>query len=181
MLIGEGVGPETTAESIYVYITLIMGAVVRPVLLPSLHGVQPTDDSFFLFCDMFFYFFFNNIYENTSPLNIFESTKKKKKNFQVMSYLIGNISLVLSNANAIAAKHKAKMDEVLDSARAMKINKKLTQKIVAYYDLLWQRHRFLSTTESFIDELSPPLRKEVHLDLNKVIISRCDLFRGKKF
>ena len=90
----------------------------------------------------------------------------------LQSYLIGNISLVLSNANAIAAKHKAKMDEVLDSSRAMKINKLLTEKIVAYYDYLWQRHRILSTKESFIDELSPPLRKEVHLDLNKVIISR---------
>ena len=96
----------------------------------------------------------------------------------VLSYLIGNISLVLSNANAISAKHSAKMDEVLDSMRAMKVTATLQRRIVAYYDLLWQRHRFLSTKESFIDELSPPLRKEVHLDLNKHVIAKCQLFRG---
>jgi hypothetical protein len=112
MLIGEGVGPETTAESIYVFATMIVGAVV-------------------------------------------------------LSYLIGNISLVLSNANASAAKHSAKMDEVLDSARAMKVSVNLQKKIIAYYDLLWQRHRLLQADRTFIDELSPPLRKEVHLDLNK--------------
>ena len=69
-------------------------------------------------------------------------------------------------------------DTVLDSMRAMKVSSKLQGKIVAYYELLWQRHRFLSTSDSFIDELSPPLRKEVHLDLDKVIISKCALFRG---
>ena len=89
----------------------------------------------------------------------------------VLSYLIGNISLVLSNANAISSKHSAKMDEVLDSMRAMKVTPKLMHKIVAYYDLLWQRQRVLSTKRSFIEELSPPLRKEVHLDLNRLVIA----------
>ena len=123
MLIGEGVGPETTAESAYVFVTLVMGAVV-------------------------------------------------------MSYLIGNISLVLSNANASAAKHSSKMDEVLDSARAMKVSPTLTKKIIAYYDLLWQRHRLLNASDTFIDELSPPLRKEVHLDLNKGEGSCCFVVKG---
>ena len=123
MLIGEGVGPETTAESAYVFVTLVMGAVV-------------------------------------------------------MSYLIGNISLVLSNANASAAKHSSKMDEVLDSARAMKVSPILTKKIIAYYDLLWQRHRLLNAHDTFIDELSPPLRKEVHLDLNKGKGSCCFVVKG---
>ena len=70
------------------------------------------------------------------------------------------------------------MDEVLDSMRAMKITPKLMTKIVSYYDLLWQRQRVLSTKDSFIEELSPPLRKEVHLDLNKQVIAKCLLFRG---
>jgi len=119
--------------------------------------------------------------EGTSPETVAESAYvffTMITGAVVMSYLIGNISLVLSDANAIAAMHSAKMDEVLDSSRAMKVNSKLQKKIVSYYDYLWQRHRLLSTQSSFIDELSPPLRKEVHLDLNKIIIARCDLFRG---
>jgi CRP-like cAMP-binding protein len=96
----------------------------------------------------------------------------------VLSYLIGVIGNILSNANAISSKHNAKMDEVLDSMRAMKITPKLMTKIVSYYDLLWQRQRVLSTKDSFIEELSPPLRKEVHLDLNKQVIAKCLLFRG---
>jgi hypothetical protein len=60
----------------------------------------------------------------------------------------------------------------------MDISPRLQKKTVMYYELLWTRQRALSTKSSFIDELSPPLRKEVNLDLNTEVIYRCELFKN---
>jgi hypothetical protein len=96
----------------------------------------------------------------------------------MMAVIIGNISLVLQNQNALSAIHRNKMDMINDSMRAMDISERLQKKTVAYYELLWTRQRALSTKESFIDELSPCLRKEINLDLNTEVIYRCELFKN---
>ena len=95
----------------------------------------------------------------------------------MMAVIIGNISLVLQNSNALASMYQSKMDIINDSMRAMNISRRLQLKTAAYYELLWTRQRSLSTKTSFIDELSPCLRKEVNLDLNTEVIYRCDLFK----
>ena len=94
-----------------------------------------------------------------------------------MAVIIGNISLVLQNANALGTMHQSKMDIITDSMRAMNISPRLQRKTVAYYELLWKRQRALTTNDSFIDELSPPLRKELNMDLNTEVIYRCELFK----
>jgi hypothetical protein len=96
----------------------------------------------------------------------------------LMAVIIGNISLVLQNSNALAALHQNKMDVINDAMRAMDISPRLQRKTVAYYELLWTRQRALSTKSSFIDELSPCLRKEINLDLNTEVIYRCELFKN---
>ena len=96
----------------------------------------------------------------------------------MMAVIIGNISLVLQNQNALSAIHRNKMDMINDSMRAMDISERLQKKTVLYYELLWTRQRALSTKESFIDELSPCLRKEINLDLNTEVIYRCNLFKN---
>jgi hypothetical protein len=96
----------------------------------------------------------------------------------LMAVIIGNISLVLQNGNALSALHRNKMDMINDAMRAMDISPRLQKKTVMYYELLWTRQRALSTKSSFIDELSPPLRKEVNLDLNTEVIYRCELFKN---
>merc|ERR1711871_553002 len=73
--------------------------------------------------------------------------------------------------------YQSKMDIINDSMRAMNISPRLQRKTIAYYDLLWRRQRALSTNASFIDELSPPLRKELNMDLNTEVIYRCELFK----
>ena len=73
--------------------------------------------------------------------------------------------------------YRNKMDMINDAMRAMDISPRLQAKTVAYYELLWTRQRALSTKESFIDELSPCLRKEINLDLNTEVIYRCELFK----
>jgi hypothetical protein len=95
----------------------------------------------------------------------------------LMAVIIGNISLVLQNANALGTMYQSKMDIINDSMRAMNISPRLQRKTIAYYDLLWRRQRALSTNASFIDELSPPLRKELNMDLNTEVIYRCELFK----
>ena len=95
----------------------------------------------------------------------------------MMAVIIGNISLVLQNGNALSAIHSNKMDMISDAMRAMDISPRLQAKTLAYYELLWTRQRALSTKSSFIDELSPCLRKEINLDLNTEVIYRCELFK----
>jgi hypothetical protein len=95
----------------------------------------------------------------------------------LMAVIIGNISLVLQNANALGTMYQSKMDVINDSMRAMNISPRLQRKTVAYYELLWKRQRALTTNNSFIDELSPPLRKELNMDLNTEVIYRCELFK----
>jgi CRP-like cAMP-binding protein len=73
--------------------------------------------------------------------------------------------------------YQSKMDVIGDSMRAMNISPRLQRKTVAYYELLWKRQRALTTNNSFIDELSPPLRKELNMDLNTEVIYRCELFK----
>jgi hypothetical protein len=96
----------------------------------------------------------------------------------VMAVIIGNMSLVLQNQNAMSAMFTSKMDFVGDSMRAMKVSPKLQDKVLSYYDYLWSRHRLVSTKQSFVDELSPCLQKEVNLDLNMDVIQKCGLFRA---
>ena len=95
-----------------------------------------------------------------------------------MAVIIGNMSLVLQNQNAMSAMFSSKMDLIGDSMRAMKVSPKLQNKVLAYYDYLWSRHRLISTKKSFVDELSPCLQKEVNLDLNMSVIQKCKLFRS---
>ena len=68
----------------------------------------------------------------------------------MMAVIIGNISLVLQNSNALASMYQSKMDVINDSMRAMNISKRLQMKTAAYYELLWTRQRSLSTKTSFI-------------------------------
>ena len=62
-----------------------------------------------------------------------------------MAVIIGNMSLVLQNQNAMSAMFSSKMDLIGDSMRAMKVSPKLQNKVLAYYDYLWSRHRLIST------------------------------------
>jgi hypothetical protein len=96
----------------------------------------------------------------------------------VMAVIIGNMSLVLQNRNAMSSMFSAKVDQVADSMRAMKVSPVLQEKVLGYYDFLWQRHRVISTKHSFVDELSPCLQNEVNLDLNIDVIQKCGLFRS---
>jgi CRP-like cAMP-binding protein len=95
----------------------------------------------------------------------------------VMAYVIGNMSVILHNDNALSTMFEEKVDEVTNSMRAMGISEKLRDKVLGYYDYLWQRHRLISTKSSFVDDLSPYLRHEVSLNLNLDIIQRCQFFR----
>jgi len=96
----------------------------------------------------------------------------------VMAIIIGNMSLVLQNKNAMSSIFSSKVDQVADCMRAMKVSPKLQEKVLGYYDYLWQRHRLVSTHHSFVDELSPCLQNEVNLDLNMDVIQKCGLFRS---
>ena len=66
----------------------------------------------------------------------------------VMAVIIGNMSLVLQNQNAMSAMFSSKMDLIGDSMRAMKVSPKLQNKVLAYYDYLWSRHRLISTKKT---------------------------------
>jgi len=95
----------------------------------------------------------------------------------VMAYVIGNMSVILHNDNSLSTMFEEKVDEVTNSMRAMGISESLRDRVLGYYDYLWQRHRLISTRSSFVDDLSPYLRHEVSLNLNRDVIQRCHFFR----
>eukprot|EP00949_MAST-11_sp_MAST-11-sp1_P001712 g1712.t1 len=94
----------------------------------------------------------------------------------LMAVIIGNISVLLQNSGALDAMFSSKIENVTKTMVAMKVSASTRRKTVRYFELLWQRQRCLSTTMSFLEEVSPALRKEISLDLNMEVVHCCDFF-----
>ena len=96
----------------------------------------------------------------------------------VTAVIVGNVSFVVSNQNSTQSQYQNKIDMVTDEMRALHLPGELQDRTLAYYDYLWNRHRtFDPANIRFTADLSPTLRKEILLHMNRDCVLNCDFFR----
>lgn len=96
----------------------------------------------------------------------------------VTAVIVGNVSFVVSNQNSTSYKYHSKVDMVTDEMRALQLPVELQDRTIAYYEYLWNRHRtFDPSGTRFTQDLSPTLRTEILLHMNKDVIVNCAFFR----
>jgi hypothetical protein len=96
----------------------------------------------------------------------------------VTAVIVGNVSFVVSNQNSTAFQYQSKIDMITDEMRALHLPSELQERTLQYYDYLWNRHRiFDPATSRFTADLSPSLRKEILLHMNRECVLNCDFFR----
>ena len=96
----------------------------------------------------------------------------------VTAVIVGNVSFVVSNQNSTSFKYQSKIDMITDEMRALHLPSELQDRTLQYYDYLWNRHRtFDPQNIRFTADLSPTLRKEILLHMNRDCVLNCDFFR----
>jgi CRP-like cAMP-binding protein len=96
----------------------------------------------------------------------------------VIAVIVGNVSFVVSNQNSTSAQYQSKIDMITDEMRALHLPGELQDRTLAYYDYLWNRHRtFDPACIRFTEDLSPTLRTEILLHMNRDCVLNCDFFR----
>tara|TARA_A100001015_G_scaffold110070_1_gene122148 strand:+ start:2089 stop:4314 length:2226 start_codon:yes stop_codon:yes gene_type:complete len=97
----------------------------------------------------------------------------------VTAIIVGNVSFVVSNQNSTGYLYQSKIDIVTDEMRALRLPQDLVNRTLAYYEYLWNRHRtFDPAGNRFTQDLSPTLRTEILLHMNKDVIVHCSFFRS---
>jgi hyperpolarization activated cyclic nucleotide-gated potassium channel 2 len=97
----------------------------------------------------------------------------------VTAIIVGNVSFVVSNQNSTGYLYQSKIDIVTDEMRALRLPADLVSRTLAYYEYLWNRHRtFDPAGNRFTQDLSPTLRTEILLHMNKDVIVHCSFFRS---
>ena len=96
----------------------------------------------------------------------------------VTAVIVGNVSFVVSNQNSTSFQYQSKIDMITDEMRALHLPSELQDRTLAYYDYLWNRHRtFDPQMDRFTTDLSPTLRQEILLHMNRDCILNCNFFR----
>ena len=96
----------------------------------------------------------------------------------VTAIIVGNVSFVVSNQNSTGYLYQSKIDIVTDEMRALRLPQDLVNRTLMYYEYLWNRHRtFDPAGNRFTEDLSPTLRTEILLHMNRDVIVHCSFFR----
>jgi voltage-gated potassium channel len=95
----------------------------------------------------------------------------------MFSYIIANVSSLISNLDIARSSYQRRMDEVNAYLRAQRIPTELQERVRDYYSYLWEKHRGISAS-TVLDDIPRGLSQEILLFLNREVINRVDLFRG---
>lgn len=93
------------------------------------------------------------------------------------SYIIGNVSGLITNLDVARAQFVKKIESVKSYLNNKRIPKDLQEKVLSYYHYLWDKKRSVAE-ESPISDLPPSLSLEVMLYLNRDMLMRVDLFKN---
>lgn len=95
----------------------------------------------------------------------------------MFSYVIANVSSLVSNLDVARSAHQRKLEEVNAYMRAHRIPPDLQRRVRDYYAYLWASQR--GTNEiSALDAVPEGLSQEILLFLNKGLLSRVSIFSG---
>ncbi len=93
------------------------------------------------------------------------------------AYIIGNVSSLISNLDAVKARYREKLWQIQTYMRDNKITPKLQQKIRDYYQYRWLENQDIRDYH-ILDELPDPLRMRLALELHKEVIEKVPIFQS---
>jgi hypothetical protein len=95
----------------------------------------------------------------------------------VYGYVIGNIANLMSNLDIVQSSHAKRMEKVNAFIRYRKLPKNLQDRILDYYEYLFERN--LGSDESdFYNDLPKSLVRDIKLYLNKDLIAKIPFFKS---
>ncbi len=95
----------------------------------------------------------------------------------MFSFIIANVSSLISNLDIAKTNHQHKLDEVNAFLRAQHIPADLQDRVRDYYSYLWAQQRGVSST-SILEDIPRSLKLEILMFLNREVINRVEIFKG---
>jgi voltage-gated potassium channel len=95
----------------------------------------------------------------------------------MFSYIIANVSSLVSNLDVARSTYQHRLDEVNAYLRAQRIPTDLQDRVRDYYSYLWAKQRGVSTT-SVLRDIPPSLTQEILMFLNRELVYRVELFKN---
>ena len=95
----------------------------------------------------------------------------------MFSYIIANVSSLVSNLDVARSAYQRRLDEVNAYLRAQRIPADLQGRVRDYYSYLWNKQRGVSAT-AILDDIPRSLSQEILMFLNREVVTRVELFKG---
>jgi voltage-gated potassium channel len=95
----------------------------------------------------------------------------------MFSYIIANVSSLISNLDIAKTNYQRRLDEVNAFLRAQRIPSNLQDRVRDYYSYLWAQQRGVSST-SILEDIPKSLTLEILMFLNREVIDRVEIFQG---
>jgi voltage-gated potassium channel len=95
----------------------------------------------------------------------------------MFSYIIANVSSLVSNLDVARSAYQHRLDEVNAYLRAQRIPAELQDRVRDYYSYLWTKQRGVSAT-TVLSDIPPSLTQEILMFLNREVLNRVAIFRG---
>lgn len=89
--------------------------------------------------------------------------------------IIGNIASLVSNLNAHKSAYFNKIESINLYLQYRYVPKKLKERVINYFDYLWDHHKGLNE-QNFFNDLPDPLRLELVTSLAKKLLNKVPLF-----
>jgi voltage-gated potassium channel len=93
------------------------------------------------------------------------------------SYVIANVSSLISNLDIARTAYQHRLDEVNAYLHAQRIPSELQERVRDYYSYLWAEQRGVSAT-TVLEDIPRNLSQEILMFLNRGMLDRVEMFKG---
>ena len=112
-----------------------------------------------------------------SNLQIFYTIIVELFGVGMYTYVIANVSSLVSNLDVARAAYQRRLEEVNSYLRAQKIPPHLQERVKDYYSYLWEQKRSV-TERTVLEDLPSSLSLEILMYQNRGLVERLDVFQG---
>jgi cAMP-binding proteins - catabolite gene activator and regulatory subunit of cAMP-dependent protein kinases len=92
------------------------------------------------------------------------------------SFVIANVSSLVSNLDVSRAAHQRKLEEVNSFMRSQRLPSDLQERVRDYYSYRWTQQRGVDTS-LVLDDIPHGLSQEILMFLNREVLNRVDIFK----
>ena len=89
--------------------------------------------------------------------------------------IFAQVTNLVAQLTAVSQTHQRKMEGIATAMRALRLPKKLTERVNDYYDYIWVRHRD-HAGDAFIRSLPYQLRSRISVVVHDQLVRSCALF-----